>query len=414
MTLQPLIGFAVIITLGWLSSNARHQFPFKLVAISVLLQILLAVMLLKIALLQDFLLIINQFVLAIENATNAGTRLVFGYLGGGTPPFDVSQPANSFLLAFQALPIVIVFSALSAVLWYWRIIPWVISGFAWALQRSFGIGGAVGLGSASSIFVGMVESPLLIRPYIARMSESELFVVMSCGMATVAGTVMALYASILGQVMDNPLSHILIASVISAPAAIMMALIIRPNESDEKVNLSTEAEEPRYTSTMHAITTGAQDGLKLFLNIIAMLIVFVALVHLANQILSNITIAEKPLTLEYMLGMLLSPLMWCIGIPWQETQMAGQLMATKVILNELLAYLQLTALPTEQFSEKSRLIMTYALCGFANFGSLGIMIGGLTSMCPERKSTIVRLAPLSIWSGALATSLTGAVVALIV
>ncbi len=330
---------------------------------------------------------------------------VFGYLGGDDLPFDEKTPGGSFILAFRALPLILVVSALSAVLFYWRILPWVVRGFAWVLQKTLGIGGALGLGTAANIFVG--ESPLFVRPYLLQMSRSELFALMTTGMATIAGTVMVLYATILSQALPDAMGHILTASIISAPAAIMVARLMVPETG---AGTAGELTPPAtYAGTMDAVTRGTADGLKLLLNIVALLIVLVALVSLLNQILG----LAGDISLQKILGWIMAPVVWLMGVPWAEAQTAGALMGTKTILNEFLAYLELAQLPQEALSEHSRLIMTYALCGFANFGSLGIMIGGMTGMASERREEIVNLGLKSLVSGTLATCLTGTVAGLI-
>jgi CNT family concentrative nucleoside transporter len=303
-------------------------------------------------------------------------------------------------------------SALSALLFHWRILPWLVRGFAWALRRTLGIGGALGLGSAANVFVGMVEAPLLVRPYLERLSRAELFALMTTGMATVAGTMMALYAAVLNPVLPGAMGHILTASLISAPAAVMLALILVPPGTD--VTEGQLATDQVDRSAMDAITRGTLDGLRLLANIVAMLVVLVALVHLLNQMLGLLPeVAGSAVSLQRLLGWLMAPLMWLIGIPWAEATTAGALMGTKTVLNEFLAYLDLAALPPDALSDRSRLILTYALCGFANFGSLGIMIGGLGAMAPSRRDEIVALGMKSILAGTLATCMTGAVVALI-
>ena len=408
---QALLGLPVLMLLAWIFSSNRRAVPLRLVVTGLALQFILAALFLKVALLQDALLVVNRLVLAIEAATGQGTAMVFGFLGGGDTPFEVSAPQHSFVLAFGALPIVVVFAALSALLWHWRIIPVVIALLARLLDRSMGLSGAVSMGAAASIFVGMVESPLLIKPHLRTMSRGELFMLMTCGMATVAGTVLGLYAGILGNTIPTALSHILVASLISAPAAIMLAAIMVPDQRDSHVT-SVDLSSP-YRGCMDAIVSGTGEGLRLLANIIGMLIVFVALVHLIDLALGLLPTGGEPLTLVGLFGQLLAPLAWLLGIPWDEAQVAGELLATKVFVNELVAFLQLAAVDPGVLSEKSNLIMTYALCGFANFGSLGIMIGGLTAMCPERTQDILRLAPRSIWSGLLATCMTGCVVGLI-
>ncbi len=409
---QALVGLPALILLAWLTSSDRRRFPFKLVLVGLVAQLSLALLFLKIPLLQSLLLVINQLVLALEAATREGTAMVFGFLGGGPEPFEVTAPHHSFVLAFRALPIVIVFAALSALLWHWRVIPWVIGALARLLARSMGLSGAVGVGAASSIFVGMVESPLLIKPRLRAMSDSELFMVMSCGMATVAGTVLGLYAGILSAAVPDALSHILVASLISAPAALMLAAVMLP-PAGEGDNGPAEMASP-YRGSMDALVTGTGEGLRLLASIVGMLIVFVALVYLVDRGLGLVPVGGEPLTLVGLFGAVLAPLAWLLGIPWEEAPAAGELLAAKLFINELVAYLRLAALEPDVLGEQSRLILTYALCGFANFGSLGIMIGGMTAMCPERSADILRLAPRSVWAGFLATCMTGAVVGLVV
>jgi CNT family concentrative nucleoside transporter len=304
------------------------------------------------------------------------------------------------------------FTVLSAILWHYRILPVIIKGFSLVLRKSLNVSGAVGFSSAANIFIGMVESPALIRPYIAVLTRSELFVVMSCGMATIAGSVMVFYSIILQGTLDDPLGHIITASVISAPAAIMIALIMVPQKTaatSEEIQLSVE-----YKSLMDAITKGTYDGVRLMVSVGAMLLVLVALVALLNSLFSLIPFpGDDPLTLQRLFGYVFAPLTWLMGIPWSEAQISGSLMGTKTALNELLAFLALAELPAGSLSEKSTIIMTYALCGFANFGSLGIMIAGLSGMCPERATEIVELAPKSLISGTLATCMTGAIAGLL-
>jgi CNT family concentrative nucleoside transporter len=410
--LQPLVGLFALTLIAWLLSEKRTAFPWRLATAGIASQLLLALILLKLPAAQGFFLALNQALLTLQEATSAGTRFVFGYLGGGETPFETLPGTSSFVLAFQALPIILLMSALSALLFHWRVLPWLVRGFAWALRRTLGIGGALGLGSAANVFVGMVEAPLLVRPYLERLSRAELFALMTTGMATVAGTMMALYAAVLNPVLPGAMGHILTASLISAPAAVMLALILVPPGTD--VTEGQLATDQVDRSAMDAITRGTLDGLRLLANIVAMLVVLVALVHLLNQMLGLLPeVAGSAVSLQRLLGWLMAPLMWLIGIPWAEATTAGALMGTKTVLNEFLAYLDLAALPPDALSDRSRLILTYALCGFANFGSLGIMIGGLGAMAPSRRDEIVALGMKSILAGTLATCMTGAVVALI-
>ena len=412
--LQPLLGLSLITALAWAWSEDRRAVRPRLIIGGLMLQLILAALLLKFPPAKAIFLALNDLVLAVQVATQEGTTMVFGYLGGGATPFALVHPENSFVLAFRALPLLLVISALSALLFHWGILPKVVRGFAWVLRRTLGTGGPLGLSAAANVFVGMTEAPLLIRPYLAGLSRSALFGVMTCGMATVAGTVMFLYAGILGPVIPDAMGHILVASIISAPAALLVAGLLVP-ETRTDADQDPLPLVPETSSAMDAITRGTLDAIPLWLNIIAMLIVMVALVGIVNQALGLLPdVAGAPLSAQRALGWVMAPVVWLIGIPWSEATTAGGLMGVKTILNELIAYLQLAALPKGALSERSALIMTYALCGFANFGSLGILIGGMGAMAPQRREEIVALGMKSILSGTMATLMTGAVVALLI
>lgn len=409
---QSIFGLLILTALAWVFSENRRIVSLRTILVGLSLQLGLALMLLKLPAFKAFFLILNQAILSLDEATRVGASFVFGYLGGGPAPFEVISPGADFILAFRALPIILVVSALSSLLFYWRILPLLVNGFSWLLQRSMGIGGALGLGAAANIFVGMVEAPLLIRPYLKQMSRSELFAVMACGMATIAGTVMVLYASIIGSVVPDAMGHILSASLISAPAALLVARLMVPESG--KVTAGELSLEHKASSSMDAITQGTLAGLQLFLNVIAMLVVLVALVHLANALLGLLPQLDgEAVSLQRILGWLMAPVVWLMGIPWSEAQAAGSLMGIKTILNEFIAYLELVKLPADALSERSRLIMIYALCGFANLGSLGIMLGGLCTIVPERRNEIAALGMKSILAGTLATCMTGAVIGII-
>ena len=408
---HSLIGFFLLHAIAWALSENRRTVAWRPVIAGMLLTLGLGVLLLKVPLFKEIFFLLNDALNALEKATREGTSFVFGFLGGGPLPFPETYPGASFVLAFRALPLVLVVSALSALLFHWRVLPWIVKMFSLLLQKTMGVGGAIGLSSAANVFVGMVEAPLIVKPYIRNMSRSELFILMSCGMATVAGTVMALYASILFKVVPDALGHILIASIISTPAAIAVSVLMVPGEA-----VATEGKlaPQAATSSMDAITRGTVDGVQLLINIVAMLLVLVALVSLANQILALLPeVAGAPVTLQRVLGIALAPLVWIMGIPWAEATTAGALMGTKTVLNELLAYIDLAKLPEGALSPRSRLMMTYALCGFANFGSLGIMIGGLATLAPERRDEIVSLGGKTIVSGTLATCVAGSVVGIL-
>lgn len=413
MIIQSITGLLVFVGLAWTISENRSQVRLKAVITGMAIQLAVGVILLKLPFSRDCFLSLNRVILLLEESTTAGTSFVFGYLGGGDLPFDEKFPGGSFILAFQSLPLVLVISALSMLLFYWKILPLVVKAFSWALQKTMGIGGAEGLGVSANIFVGMVESPLLIRPYLKDMTRSEIFTLMTCGMATIAGTVMVLYAAILNKVIPNAMGHILTASIISAPAAVTIAKIMIPETS--QVSSGEMTPQVAALSSMDAITKGTIQGIQLLINITAMLVVIVALVHLLNLMLGLLPdIGGQPLTLQKTLGYIMAPVVWLMGIPWQEAPTAGALMGTKTILNEFIAYIELSRLPEVSLSPRSMMIMTYALCGFANPGSLGIMIGGLGTMVPERRDEIVSLGFRSIVGGTLATCMTGAVVGIIV
>jgi concentrative nucleoside transporter, CNT family len=408
--LQSAFGIIALLAFAWLVSENRRAVSLKQVAAGLAVTFATALLLLKIPGIGAAFAVINDAVGAIAAATRAGTSFVFGYLGGGPLPFDPKAPGTDFILALQALPVVLVMSVLTTLLFYWRILPPIVRGFAWLLERTLNVGGAVGLSTAANIFLGMVEAPLFIRPYLASLTRSELFIVMTGGMAGIAGTVLVLYATILGSLIPDAAGHLVIASVIGAPAAILVSLIMVPELGERHTNALAEG-EPVATSTMDAIVKGTAAGLELLLNICAMLIVLVALVYLANAIIGLLPdLGGAPITLQRLLGYAMAPVCWLMGIPWGEAVTAGALMGMKTVLNEFIAYVELSKLPADALDPRSRLILLYAMCGFANFGSLGIMIAGLSTMAPERRADVVSLGLKSIVSGTLATCLMGAIV----
>ncbi len=414
MVLQSVLGIVVFTGIAWALSEDRARVSWKVVGIGLGLQLVLAFLMLKLPPVQAVFSHLNGIVLALQEATKAGTAFVFGYIGGGPLPFAESYPGASFTLAFQALPLILVVSALSAVLFHWRILPMVVKGFAWALEKTLGVSGASGFAVAANIFVGMVEAPLLVRPYVSKLSRADLFMVMTAGMATIAGTMIVLYASVLGATLENALGHLLAASLISAPAAIMVARLMVPDTSTSAANSGTFEISNPYASTMDAITRGTTEGVALLINVIAMLVVMVALVSLVNIVLGQLPdVAGQALSLQGFLGWVMTPFAWLLGIPWDQAQAAGQLLGMKVVLNEFIAYLELIKMGDETLDARSRMILIYALCGFANLGSLGIMIGGLLSIAPDRRDDILSLGPKSIVSGLIATSITGAVIGIL-
>ena len=412
--LHSFLGVAAICLLAWLLSEQRRAVPWRTVAGGLLLQAALAVLLLKLPGMKAVFASVNDAVGVLDTAARSGTRFVFGFLGGGPPPFAETQPGASYVLAFQALPLVLVVGALTALLYHWRVLPVVVQGFSWLLRRTMGVGGAVGLSSAANVFVGMVEAPMVVRPYLATMARGELFIVMTAGMASIAGTVFALYAVFLGPVVPDAAGHLLVASIISAPAAITVsALMVPAGLRGADAGGPGAGDTPLISgasSSMDALVQGTADAVNLLINIVAMLLVLVALVSLLNLIVEAWlpAVAGAPLTLQRLLGWVMAPLAWLIGIPWAEAPAAGALLGTKTVLNEFLAYLDLSRMPSGVLSERSRIMMTYALCGFANLGSLGIMVGGLNAMCPQRRAEIVELGSRSLISGTLAACMTAA------
>jgi CNT family concentrative nucleoside transporter len=410
-SLQSGVGVFAMLAIAWVLSEDRRGVAWKQAAIGLLVTFATAVILLKVPGVTRAFAAINDAVGAIAAASRAGTSFVFGYLGGGQLPYELKVPGADFVLALQALPIVLVMSVLTTLLFYWRILPPIVRGFSWLLERTLKVGGAVGLSTAANIFLGMVEAPLFIRPYLASLTRSELFIVMTGGMAGIAGTVLVLYATLLVPVIPDAAGHLVIASVVGAPAAILVSLIMVPERSDKRIDDKILEVGPVASSTMDAIVKGTTAGLELLLNICAMLIVLVALVHLANAIISVLPdIAGAPITLQRLLGYAMAPVCWLIGIPWDQAVTAGSLMGMKTILNEFIAYVEFSKLPAGALDPRSRLIMLYAMCGFANFASLGIMIAGLATMAPERRDDVVALGIKSIVSGTIATCLMGAIV----
>ncbi len=409
---QSALGVLFFLLLAWGLGEKRRRVDPWLVAKGMLLTLLGGVLLLKVPLAREGFSLLNRLVASLQEASLAGTAFVFGYLGGGPLPFPEPFPGAGFILAFQALPMVLLMSALSSLLFYWGILPRIVRAFSFGLKKILGIGGAEGLSNSVNVFVGMVEAPLFIRPYLARLTRSELFSVMTCGMANIAGTVMALYAALLRERVPDALGHILVASLLSLPASITVAKIMIP-ETDKVTE--GEARAPETASgAIDAVTRGTIQGIELLLHIVAMLIVLVALVHLVNLGLGLLpSWGGAPVSLERLLGALMAPVCWLMGIPWGEAQTAGALMGQKTVLNELIAYVEMARLPPGALGERSQLILTYALCGFANPGSLGIMIGGLGVMAPERRPEIVSLGMRSLVSGTITSCLVGAVIGIL-
>ena len=408
--MQAIVGVFLLVALAYSLSENRPGVAWRAVAVGIGLQFVLAVVLLKVPVVSQVLLGANKFVVAIEAATTAGTVFLFGFLGGGDVPFLMQNADEPYLFAFRVLPQIIMFSVIVAVLWHWQILPLFVKGLGWLLRKTMRVGGAVGTAGAASLFLGMVEAPLVIRAYLARLSRSEFFTVMTLGMSTVAGSVLVLYASVLQDLIPGIVGHIITASLINIVGAIYISRLMIPGDSE--VGVTDSAIDMGYISTVDAITRGTRDGLMLAVNVGAMLLVLISLVALVNGLLSGINAFDAPMSLERGLGWLFAPVAWLLGIPWSEAPAAGTLLGTKLVLNELIAYIQLVQ-QADSFSPATQKILLYAICGFANLGSLGILIGGLAVLVPERREEVLQIGPRSLISGMLVTMITGALVGLV-
>ncbi len=406
--MQAILGIGVLLVLAWLCSENRSVVSWRLVLVGLLVQALLAGLFLYSSWLGALLIGVSSFVNAIGEATTVGTIFLFGYLGGGEFPVP-SVIEAPYLFAFRVLPQVTVFSVVVALLWHWRVLPAIVQGLSWALRRTFHVSGAVATAGAASLFLGMIETPLVIRAYLNQLTRSEFFTVMALGMSTVAGSVMILFAVLLDSVLEDVVGHIVGASMINAVGALYLSRLFVP-ETQTVLDSSSQI-ELKYNSSMDALTRGTQDGLAMAVNVGAMLLVLISFVALGNLILAGVA-GDDTITLQSLVGFVFAPLAWLIGIPWDQAEAAGSLLGTKIVLNEVIAYVDFAA-NTEVFSEHSRLIMLYALCGFANIGSLGILLGGLTILVPERKTEFLSIAPKSVVCGTLVNLITGAIVGLV-
>lgn len=410
LQLQSLLGLSAIVGLCWLLSEDRARFPWRLTLGAILVQGALVVLVFATPGAEAVLGAITGSVDALAQATRRGTQFIFGYLGGGDQPYAVVNDGALFVFAFEVLPLILVISALSALLWHWKVLKWITHGFGLLFQRTLGLGGASALAVAANIFLGMIESPIVIRAYLDRLSRSELFLLMVVGLATVAGSTMVAYAAILADVLPNAAGHVLVASIVSAPAGVALARILIPEQSDVLAAAADHETGLKYDSSIDAIVKGTADGLMVVLNISAILIVFVALVALVNLMLGGLWLFDGPLTLERLLGWLLAPVAWLIGVPWDEAGRAGWLLGVKLTLTEFVAYIELGRIPVAEMSERTRMLMTYALCGFANIGSVGITVTGLSILMPDRREEVLGLVWKALLGGFLATLMSAAVV----
>jgi CNT family concentrative nucleoside transporter len=411
LVLQAVLGIVMFVVLALPFSTNWRRVNLKLIAFAIALQFIICLLLLKAPGIREGLQYVNNAVSALGAATTKGTTFVYGYLGGGAPPFDVTNPGALFTFAFQVLPLVIVMSAISAMLWYWRILPIVIKGISIIFERALGTRGPAGLVATANIFMGQIEAPLLVRPYLARMTNYELLLVMTAGMATIAGSVMVIYSAMLGPQIQGVLGQLITKSIMSVPASILFAHLLIPENNDSSQALE---KPPRvYESTMDAITRGTSDGLNIYLSILAILIVAIALVALLNGMIGFISVGGEPLTLERFAGWCFAPIAWLMGVPWAEATTVGSLLGIKTVLNEFIAYVNMQAMPAGTLSEHSKLIALYAVCGFANLSSVGIQISGIGAMCPERRNDLAKLGFRALLAATLASCMCGAIVGIV-
>ncbi|MDP3491104.1 MAG: nucleoside transporter C-terminal domain-containing protein [Phenylobacterium sp.] len=408
---QSLLGLGLILVVCWALSEDRSRFPWRLALGAVAVQVMLVLGLFGLPGARSVVRAINAGVDGLAAATAQGTQFVFGYMAGGAQPYPVTDPGALFVFAFQVLPLILVISALSALLWHWKILKWITQGFGFIFQKTMGLGGASALAVAVNIFLGMIESPIVIRAYLDKLTRSEVFLMIVVGLATVAGSTMVAYATILRDVLPNAAAHVLVASIVSAPAGVLLARIMVPEKKGQGGYFADYGSLLKYDSSIDAISKGTMDGLTVALNISAILIVFVSFVAIGNGLLTIFPdVLGAPLTIERVLGVVFSPLAWLIGVPWSEAPQAGYLLGVKLMLTEFIAFIQLGGVPAEAMSERTRMIMTYALCGFANIGSVGITVTGMGVLMPERRAEIIGMVWKALLAGFLATCMTAAVV----
>lgn len=405
-------GILLICLAAWAISESRADRPsWRWIGGALGLQFLLAILILRVPIIWDILGLANHAVLAVEAATLKGSSYMFGYLGGGELPFALKEDAQPpVIIAFQILPLVIVFSALAAMFWHWGVLKLIVRGLSWALQKTLKVSGVVGLMGGANLFLGVVEAPLAVRAYLEKASRAELFSMMVLTMSTISGAILVLYSQTLSAVVENAVGHMISASLISLPAALLLARLMVPGAQET----AADDTDLHYDSTIDAIITGTMDGLKLFLAVIAIIMVIFALVALADSVLAFLPeVAGQEITIRRVFGWLFAPIMWLMGIPWADAQVAGQLMGTKAILNEYVAYLEFAAMPDEVLTGRSKLITIYTLCGFANLASIGLLASTIATLAPSRRSEVAALGVKSWIAGNGASLMTGAVAGLV-
>ena len=413
MIVQSLIGIVGLILISLPFSESIQKIKVKFIIFALLIQISLAFLLLEIPFISSFFDVMSMAVESLRLSAIEGSSFVFGYLGGGDAPFEISNNQNLPIFAFTFLPMLIFLSALSALLWHWKILPLLIKLLAKLFERPLDAKGPIGLAATANIFLGQLEAPLLIKPYLNKMNQRDLLIIMTVGMSTIAGSVMVLYITWLDNKFSGVIGHFLTASILSVPAAIMFSNILIPSAQTELKSVKEDLK--MYESSMDAISVGTKDGLNMFLSVIASLIVFLSLVALADFLLAIFpNVYGEPISLQRIAALIFAPIAWLMGIPYAEIIPAGNLLGTKTIFNELIAFNDLRELNTSILSERSQLIMLYGICGFANISSVGILLGGLSAICPDIRGTLLKIAFRALFAATLASCLTGTVVSLFI
>ena len=408
---RAVVGVFAIAGIAWLLSENKRKFPWKIVLGAIVMQYVFTLLLFGVPVIRAGLAGVNDGIDVLIRATREGTKFVFGPFIGDQVAWEklVGTPGPIFI--FQLLPLIIVIGSLSAILWHWGILKIITRGFAFLFQRTMGMGGPTSLSVAANIFMGQTEAPLLIKPYLKVMTRSELLIVMATGFATIAGSVLVVYVSLLRDTLPSIAAHLITVSIIASPAAVALSMIIVPET--EKTSESSTETDFKYHSTMDAFATGATDGIAIIWNIATMLIAALALVYISNSVLGIIPAAwvgGMPLSLDRILGWLFAPFMYMAGVPMEESSKAGSFVGMKTVFTEFYAFIELGKLPLDAMTERTRTLVTYAICGFANFGSMGILIGGLSIMCPERRPDFLSLAWKTLYAGTLATIMSAAVI----
>lgn len=413
---QSLVGIALVLLICWAVSENRARFPWKLALGAMAVQGLLVLALFGLPAVRAALQGVGVVVDGLATSTQAGVAFVFGFLAG-TPnqPYALTDPGSLFVFAFRVLPVILVVCALAALLWHWKILVWITQAFGVVFERTMGLRGPPALATAATVFMGQVEGPIFIRSYLPSLSRSELFMLIAVGMACVSGSTMVAYATILSGVLPNAAAHVLTASIVSAPAGVLLARIIVPRDAAiEEAQTYDPLAAKKYDSSIDALIKGTTDGLQIVMNVAATLIVFVALVAIVNKILGAVGDAVGyQLSVEAGLGVIFAPLAWAIGVSWADAPTAGSLLGVKLVLTEFTAFISMGNMPLEAMEPRTRVLMTYSLCGFANIASVGINLAGFSVLVPERRNEIVGMVWKAMMAGFLATCLTASIVGLL-